>query len=162
LPLISTVGAFEGTSRRQGLLVSDLDSHRQFDAAPDLPPFPRQESKVTGAAYLCRESGYGRQKDRQTVILKARPMTTFAWTFIDHIDNATVWQTGSSNPDIWDVGSDWDVDARFFAPKLDERDEIQVIVIDCVMDSLPNKRVVIPAGGFGYLMNDHGKTIERL
>lgn len=98
------------------------------------------------------------------MILKARPMTTNDWTFIDNIASATVWHTGSSNPEIWD-----DTDALgiqvvpFQTTALDKKDEVSAVIVDATMKGTGQKvRYVLPHGGFAYLMNDDGKTIERL
>lgn len=98
------------------------------------------------------------------MILKARPMTTGAWTFIDGITRAGVWRTGSSDPSIWEDGDAYGfaVDTSFQPLALDKKDEVDVIVVDTEKRNGSRVRYVLPAGGFAFLMNDDGKTIERL
>lgn len=95
------------------------------------------------------------------MILKARPMITDAWTFIDGIERAGVWRTGSSDPSIWDEDG-FTVDQSFQATAMEKKDEVDVIVVDCAKRNGARVRYVLPFKGFAYLMNDDGKTIERL
>lgn len=101
------------------------------------------------------------------MILKARPMTTFAWTYFDGIERATVWYSGSDDPRIPDISSEWDL-VPLEPLALDASGRNDVAVVDCVMRTGPNKRVVVPSGqnvsgvGFAFLMNDSGRTVERL
>ena len=98
------------------------------------------------------------------MILKARPMSMADWTFIDGIARANVWRTGSANPSIWEDAEayGYEVDTSFQATALNGKDEIDVIVVDTEKLNRARVRYVLPAGGFAYLMNDDGKTIERL
>jgi hypothetical protein len=92
------------------------------------------------------------------VVIKIRELDSDTWHYVDGIKRVTTWLTTNTDKSVFSGGYRcYQATAVGTGPS----NELQVMVAHCEMESGEDERFIFPPG-FAYLLNDSGKTIERL